>query len=141
MSAPGKRSNSGLLSIVWSIALLSATIPPAAATVQPEPEGRLFPETGKTVSARFLDYWNTHGGLPQQGYPISEEISNAHTPIARFISLSTSSVRSSRLTWQRRALRPALAGPAGLSIQGKIPGGYARWSYIAGPARNLRCHS
>lgn len=32
-----------------------------------------FPETGKTVSGRFLEYWRTHGGLPQQGYPISNE--------------------------------------------------------------------
>src|SRR6188472_2688303 len=35
---------------------------------------RTFPETGKTVSGRFLDYWNTHGGLAQQGYPISNEM-------------------------------------------------------------------
>jgi hypothetical protein len=35
---------------------------------------RPFPETGKTVSGRFLDYWISHGGLPQQGYPISEEM-------------------------------------------------------------------
>jgi hypothetical protein len=33
---------------------------------------RTFPETGKTVCNRFLEYWNTHGGLAQQGYPISE---------------------------------------------------------------------
>jgi aldose sugar dehydrogenase len=33
---------------------------------------RTFPETGKTVSGIFLDYWTSHGGLPQQGYPISE---------------------------------------------------------------------
>ncbi len=31
-----------------------------------------FPQTGKTVSGIFLDYWNTHGGLMQQGYPISD---------------------------------------------------------------------
>jgi hypothetical protein len=31
-----------------------------------------FPETGKTVTGIFLDYWTTHGGLPQQGYPISD---------------------------------------------------------------------
>ena len=31
-----------------------------------------FPETGKTVSGRFLDYWKQNGGLAQQGYPISE---------------------------------------------------------------------
>ena len=33
-----------------------------------------FSETGKTVKGRFLEYWNTHGGLPQQGFPISDEI-------------------------------------------------------------------
>ncbi len=32
-----------------------------------------FPATGKTVCGRFLQYWQTHGGLAQQGYPISGE--------------------------------------------------------------------
>ena len=36
--------------------------------------GRFFPETGKTVRGKFLDYWTTHGGLAQQGYPISDEM-------------------------------------------------------------------
>src|SRR5215217_1423487 len=35
---------------------------------------RLFPETGKSTNGRFLNYWNTHGSLPQQGYPITEEM-------------------------------------------------------------------
>jgi hypothetical protein len=35
---------------------------------------RTFPETGKTVCGRFLDYWTSHGGLMQQGYPISDEV-------------------------------------------------------------------
>ena len=30
-------------------------------------------ETGKTLKGKFLQYWNSHGGLAQQGYPISEE--------------------------------------------------------------------
>jgi FtsP/CotA-like multicopper oxidase with cupredoxin domain len=34
---------------------------------------RTFPETGKTVSGRFLEYWNANGGLAQQGFPLSEE--------------------------------------------------------------------
>ncbi len=34
---------------------------------------RTFNETGKTVCDKFLDYWNRHGGLRQQGYPISNE--------------------------------------------------------------------
>jgi lysophospholipase L1-like esterase len=37
------------------------------------PDARLFPETGMHTGGLFLDYWNTHGGLVQQGYPISEE--------------------------------------------------------------------
>jgi hypothetical protein len=36
------------------------------------PTSRTFPETGKTVSGRFLEYWTANGGIAQQGYPISE---------------------------------------------------------------------
>jgi hypothetical protein len=32
-----------------------------------------FPETSHTVGGKFLQYWNVHGGLAQQGYPISDE--------------------------------------------------------------------
>jgi hypothetical protein len=35
---------------------------------------RTFAETRRTVCGRFLEYWDTHGGLPQQGYPISGEM-------------------------------------------------------------------
>lgn len=37
-------------------------------------DSRTFPETGHTVKGLFLNYWNIHGGLAQQGYPISEEL-------------------------------------------------------------------
>jgi hypothetical protein len=33
--------------------------------------GMTFPETGKTVKGVFLDYWKAHGGLAQQGFPIT----------------------------------------------------------------------
>src|SRR5437868_2864839 len=33
-----------------------------------------FSQTGKTVGGRFLQYWQAHGGLAQQGYPISDEM-------------------------------------------------------------------
>src|SRR4051812_37194859 len=36
---------------------------------------RTFPETRMTVCGRFLQYWTDHGGLAQQGYPISPEFS------------------------------------------------------------------
>ena len=38
-----------------------------------QPGCRTFPETGKAVCGRFLQYWDTRGGLAQQGYPISGE--------------------------------------------------------------------
>ena len=34
---------------------------------------RRFSETGKTLGGRFRQYWEQHGGLVQQGYPISDE--------------------------------------------------------------------
>lgn len=33
---------------------------------------RYFPETGYQACGRFLDYWLNHGGLAQQGFPISQ---------------------------------------------------------------------
>ncbi|HMA36320.1 MAG TPA: hypothetical protein VKY74_17820 [Chloroflexia bacterium] len=33
---------------------------------------RYFPETGHTAAGRFLEYWEQHGGLAQQGYPLTE---------------------------------------------------------------------
>ncbi len=35
---------------------------------------RTFAETGQTVQGRFLAYWDAHGGLALNGYPISGEM-------------------------------------------------------------------
>jgi hypothetical protein len=48
---------------------------PGPAPTIPGNGSRTFPETGKSVKGIFLDYWNTHGGLAQQGFPISELLS------------------------------------------------------------------
>src|SRR4051794_36066343 len=65
-----------LLSLL--VALVLACTPLAAGRLAASPtaqsDSRLFPETGKTVRGKFLTYWNGHGGLPQQGFPISEEM-------------------------------------------------------------------
>ncbi|HYO50103.1 MAG TPA: hypothetical protein VEW94_09660 [Chloroflexia bacterium] len=39
----------------------------------PDAGTRFFPETGKHLGGAFHYYWVNHGGLPQQGYPITEE--------------------------------------------------------------------
>lgn len=43
------------------------------AWAQPGSGCQTFSQTGQTVCGKFLIYWNTHGGLAQQGYPISPE--------------------------------------------------------------------
>lgn len=47
--------------------------PPADATAQAG--CRRFDQTGHTLCGRFLQYWQQHGGLEQQGYPVSEPFS------------------------------------------------------------------
>jgi lipoprotein-anchoring transpeptidase ErfK/SrfK len=42
-------------------------------TASDSPERVIFPETGHSLSYAFKRYWETHGGLWQFGYPISEE--------------------------------------------------------------------
>ena len=57
------------------LALLVSMIgfPHTGSQAQTNGGSRLFPETGKTVKGRFLEYWSANGGLPQQGFPITGE--------------------------------------------------------------------
>ncbi|MEP6776760.1 MAG: hypothetical protein ABJA50_14290, partial [Chloroflexota bacterium] len=57
--------------LVLSISLLLVSLPRLPAT-SAQSSDRYFPETGKSISGTFLDYWQSHGGLEQQGYPISD---------------------------------------------------------------------
>ncbi len=49
----------------------AATATPVPTVEIPGGGSRTFAETGQTVRGLFLDYWNAHGGLAQQGYPIA----------------------------------------------------------------------
>lgn len=35
-------------------------------------EGRLYPETGRTLAEQFIKYYDKNGGIPQFGYPVTE---------------------------------------------------------------------
>jgi hypothetical protein len=61
-----------LTAVLAATSILSGVGERAATASQAEQ--RTFTETGKTVKGRFLEYWNGNGGLPQQGFPISEEM-------------------------------------------------------------------
>jgi erythromycin esterase-like protein len=64
-----------LLSMALLVVL--STVPPTyhayPASAQ-APSDRYFPETKHSISGQFLQYWEEHGGLAQQGYPISQEM-------------------------------------------------------------------
>ena len=69
-------------SLLFALLLVLALAPVAATsqaqgtgrTTQAQGGSRTFPQTGKTVTGKFLQYWDSQGGLAQQGYPISEQI-------------------------------------------------------------------
>ncbi len=60
-----------ILSALLLFMLLPAVAPTPALS---QANCNAFPETGKTVCGEFWQYWQSHGGLAQQGYPISGEM-------------------------------------------------------------------
>ncbi len=63
-----------LIMLAWGPGGLSTLAQGQGATMQvtAQADCQTFPQTGHNVCGRFLQYWNEHGGLAQQGYPISE---------------------------------------------------------------------
>jgi hypothetical protein len=59
------------LKVLFALLLLACALGPARGSVQAA-TSRYFPETGKTVNDPFLSYWTGHGGLAQQGFPITD---------------------------------------------------------------------
>jgi len=59
-----------LVPVAWSAVGTQAQGQPQT---QAQAGCQTFPQTGHTVCGRFLTYWQQHGGLAQQGYPLSEQ--------------------------------------------------------------------
>jgi subtilisin family serine protease len=65
---------------------LTATRPTAFDPVPPQPGApdlTYFPEVQHTLRGPFLRYWQTHGGLPIFGYPLSEEFEEVNAADGR----------------------------------------------------------
>ena len=60
---------------LFSILVLLGLALAAPGVGRAQADTHTFPETGHTVRGLFWQYWQQHGGLAQQGYPISEELS------------------------------------------------------------------
>ena len=98
------------LSIVLaSIGLLSGTLAAVAggalaSGMLQAPTCRTYAETGHKICGKFLTYWDQHGGLAQQGYPISDE----------FVEVSDLNGQPYTVQYFERAvfeLHPELAAP------------------------------
>jgi hypothetical protein len=64
-----------ILCLVLAIAASALSVGPSITErVAAQGDQRTFPETGQTVSGAFLRYWDSHGGLSQQGLPISKQM-------------------------------------------------------------------
>jgi hypothetical protein len=68
------RIHRSFIGIILGLVLVvaSALVGVLSSQAQPSQNCRNFPVTGYQVCGKFLTYWDTHGGLAQQGYPISE---------------------------------------------------------------------
>lgn len=68
-----KRIVSYLVVALVASALTTVVQPFQLFSTQAQAGCQTFPETGKTVCGRFLQYWQQKGGLAQQGLPLSGE--------------------------------------------------------------------
>ena len=48
------------------------------------PPSQYFPETGHSISGRFLEYWRTNGGLAVFGYPLTDERNEGERKVQYF---------------------------------------------------------
>ena len=77
---PGRSRHIHRLLIVIALSLFVVTLWPSTlnqAKAQAKTGGanqatRYYPETGHNLTGAFLNYYDTHGGLPIFGYPLTE---------------------------------------------------------------------
>ncbi len=60
--------------LLLASALMLGLVPASYGQVNAQSDCSTFQATGRTVCGTFLQYWDSHGGLAQQGYPISGQL-------------------------------------------------------------------
>ena len=63
-----------LVILLLAPAFALSPAPPVAAAGECEANARYFPETQRCVPALFAAYWQSHGGLAQQGLPVTNAL-------------------------------------------------------------------
>ena len=81
----------------------------------------LFTETGHWVGGKFLDYWNQHGGLAQQGYPISDEFTEVSRSEWQALHGAILRARGVRVPPRKRGAQRCAAVSVGhIPVQGAV---------------------
>ena len=82
-----------VLSVVLGVTIVAVSVLSGVllTNAQGSEDCRTFPETGHKVCGKFLTYWDSHGGLAQQGFPISETLRKTAHSTANPIRFSISS--------------------------------------------------
>jgi hypothetical protein len=62
----------GLILAALLLGLSAWLVAPTSQVAQAAADSQFFPQTGHTVSGKFLDYWRNNGGLSAFGYPITD---------------------------------------------------------------------
>jgi hypothetical protein len=62
-----------MVPLLLVLAFVAGLVAPRLSLLNAQEQVRYFPETRHTVRGVFLKYWEEHGGLAQQGYPLTEE--------------------------------------------------------------------
>ena len=70
--AERKRAWRGLFAALLFSACLAAAPQSGSATSMAQSAGRYYAETGHSLAAQFVSFYDSHGGLPLFGYPITE---------------------------------------------------------------------
>ena len=72
---PENQPPNDVLLQLLGVARYAATYPTGAPAQSPNQDSAsvFVPETGHRIGSTFYQYWLSHGGLRQQGYPISDE--------------------------------------------------------------------
>jgi hypothetical protein len=65
---------------IFLLFLSNFSVQPVTQTAQAADNCQMFPETGFQVCGKFLQYWQSHGGLAQQGFPISNVFLETNAP-------------------------------------------------------------
>ena len=107
-----------MVSLALNLILLAAWAIPLRLTGA-QSDVRDFPETHHSVRGIFLSYWTAHGGLAQQGFPLTEEFQeqnklNGKTYTVQYFERAIFELHPDKSAAVQRAAQPSWASSSSM---------------------------